>query len=66
MVLSSYILFHSQMIVLYKHPAGEISIFSDKSEIKQESADKSELTTLRKRIQVLESNLAKYEVLKVN
>ena len=59
-------LFHSQIIILYKHPAGEISTFSDKSAIKQESADSSELMTLRKRIQVLESNLAKHEVMKVD
>ena len=50
------------MIILYKHPAGEINVVSEKSVIQEPV----EVTTLKKRIQVLESNLARREVMKVD
>ena len=66
--LYNYGILHSQMIILYKHPAGEINVVSEKSVIRQGQApaDSSELTTLRKRIQVLESTLTRREVMKVD
>ena len=57
------------MIILYKHPAGEINVVSEKSVIRQGQApaDSSEVDNSKeKRIQVLESTLAKHEVMKVD
>ena len=53
------------MIILYKHPAGEINVVSEKRQ-GQAPADSSEVTTLKKQIQVLESTLARREVMKVD
>ena len=50
------------MFILHKNPAGEVTIVTERNEPREKTVDSSEVTILKRRIQVLEGTVAKVEV----